>query len=117
MALNTTRSTGCFLSAFFCLSTSSTCQEIASPSRSGSVARISLLGALHGPGDVVEPLARLGVDLPDHAEIVLRIDRAVLGRQVADMAEGGQHLVAGPRYLLIVLALAGNSTTTIFMNS
>ena len=53
-----------------------------------------LVGALDGAGDVVEPLGRLVVDLPDHAEIVVRIDRAVLGRQVADMAERGQNLVA-----------------------
>ena len=53
-----------------------------------------LVGALDRPGDVVEALLGLGVDLPDHAEIVLGIDRAVLGRQVADMAEGGQYLVA-----------------------
>ena len=74
MALNTTRSTVWSLSAFFCLSTSSTCQEIASPSRSGSVARISLSAPLTASGDVVEALLRLGVDLPDHAEIV-RPDR------------------------------------------
>ena len=41
MALNTTRCTGLSLSAPFFFKTSSTCQEMASPSRSGSVARIS----------------------------------------------------------------------------
>ncbi len=46
MALNTTRSTVCDFSAFFSLSTCKTCQEIASPSRSGSVARISLSAPL-----------------------------------------------------------------------
>ncbi len=40
MALNTTRCTSADLMAFFFCSTSSTCQEMASPSRSGSVARI-----------------------------------------------------------------------------
>ena len=40
IALNTTRSTDAPLIAFFRLSASSTCQLIASPSRSGSVARI-----------------------------------------------------------------------------
>ncbi|MNL48622.1 hypothetical protein D3C87_1714950 [compost metagenome] len=42
IALNTTRCTGMsFFSAFLARSTSRMCQEIASPSRSGSVARIS----------------------------------------------------------------------------
>ena len=41
MALNTTRDTGWSFSAFLDLRISSTCHEIASPSRSGSVARIS----------------------------------------------------------------------------
>ncbi len=45
---------------------------------------IGLLGRLR---DVVEPLLRLGVDLPDHAEISVGIDRAILGRQVADVTE------------------------------
>ena len=38
-----------------------------------------LVGALGRLGDVVEALLGLGVDLPDHAEIVLGIDRAGLG--------------------------------------
>jgi hypothetical protein len=42
MALNTTRSILWSFIARFSFRTSSTCQEIASPSRSGSVARISL---------------------------------------------------------------------------
>ena len=66
-----------------------------------------LVGALDGLGDVVEALLRLGVDLPDHVEIVVRIDRAVLGRQVADMAERGQHLVAGPEIFVDRLGLGG----------
>ncbi len=40
IALNTTRCTSAPFTAFFFCSTSSTCQLIASPSRSGSVARI-----------------------------------------------------------------------------
>ena len=52
-----------------------------------------LLGAPHGLGDVAHPLAALGVEFPEHPEILLGIDRAVLGRQVADMAVGGQDLV------------------------
>ena len=40
MALKVTRWTSAVFSAFFLVSTSSTCQLIASPSRSGSVARM-----------------------------------------------------------------------------
>ena len=53
------------------------------------------VGALQRLGDVVEPAGRLGIDLPDHLEIGVRIDRSVLGREVADMAERGQNLVGG----------------------
>ena len=66
-----------------------------------------LVGAFDGTGDVGEALAGLGVDLPDHAEIGIRIDRAVLGRQVAYMAEGGQHLIAGAQILIDRLGLGG----------
>ncbi len=34
---------------------------------------------------------RLGVDIPDHAEIAVGIDRSVLGRQIAHVAIAGQH--------------------------
>ena len=37
------------------------------------------VGALDGAADVAQPLGRLGVDLPAHGEIVVGIDRAVLG--------------------------------------
>jgi len=60
---------------------------------------------LHRPSDVVEALLRLVVDLPDHAEILLGIDRAVFGRQVADMAERGQYLVAGTQIFVDRLGL------------
>ena len=63
------------------------------------------VGALDGAGDVVQPLLGLVVDLPEHAEIVVGIDRAVLGRQVADMAERGQNLVAGAEILVDRLGL------------
>jgi len=64
-------------------------------------------GALHGLGDVSQPLGGLGVDLPDHLEVVLRIDRAVLGRQVAHMAKGSQDLVAGAEVFIDGLRLGG----------
>ena len=59
-----------------------------------------LVGAFDRPGDVVEPLLGLVIDLPDHAEIGLGVDRAVLGRQVPDVAERSQHLV--PRAEILV---------------
>ena len=56
-----------------------------------------LVGVLDRLGDVAQPLGGLGVDLPDHAEIRLRVDRAVLGGQIPHMAERGENLVAsGP---------------------
>ena len=44
-------------------------------------------GAFQGLGDVVQPAIGLGIDLPDHFEIGVRIDRSVLGGEVTDMAE------------------------------
>ncbi len=66
-----------------------------------------LVGALDRPGDVVEPLLRLGIDLPEHLEIVVGIDRPGLGGQVADMAERGQNLVALAQILIDGLRLGG----------
>src|SRR5262249_36933289 len=64
-----------------------------------------LLGALDGLGDLREALGCLGIDLPDHPEIVFGVDRAVLGRQVAHVAERGQHLVAGAKIFVDGLAV------------
>ena len=50
-------------------------------------------------------------DLVGLLEILLDVDAHLLG-QVFDVTLRGQHLVAGPRYFLIVFALAGDSTTT-----
>ncbi len=55
------------------------------------------VGLLEGMGDVVDPLLRLRIDLPEHLEIIVRVDRSVLGRQVADMAKRRQHLVTGSK--------------------
>ena len=41
----------------------------------------------------VEPLLRLGINFPKHVEIVLRIDRSVLGREVPNMAKRSENLV------------------------
>jgi len=64
------------------------------------------VGALHGVGDVVDPLGALGFDLPGHGEIVVRLHRAVLRRQVADMAIAGQHPIVGAKVFVDGLNLA-----------
>ena len=66
-----------------------------------------LVGALDRLGDVGEALAGLGVDLPNHVEIVVRIDRSVLGRQVAHMTERGQDFVTWPQIFIDRLGLCG----------
>ncbi len=62
--------------------------------RVGGEVELAALG--DGLGDGVDALLRRGVDLPVHGEVLVRTHRAVLGRQVADMAVGGQHREAGP---------------------
>ena len=51
------------------------------------------VGVLDRFCDVGKALASLGVDLPLHLKIVLDVHRAVLGGQVAHMAERGENLV------------------------
>ncbi len=51
------------------------------------------VGVLHRLGDLVEPLGRRRIDQPGHGKILVGAHRAVLRRQVADMAERGQNLV------------------------
>ena len=88
-------------------STSWTCQLIASPSRSGSVARISGVGLLRLVGDRLQLPRLVGIGLPLHREAVVGIDRAVLGRQIADMAVGGEHAIAAAQIFLDGLGLGG----------
>ena len=52
-----------------------------------------LVGAAHRFGDRLHVLLGLAVDLPRHVEIGIGAHRAVLGRQVADMAIAGDDLV------------------------
>ena len=52
-----------------------------------------LVGIFDGAGDIVQPLRRLGINLPEHAEIVVGIDGTALRRQIAHMAKRGHHLV------------------------
>ena len=51
------------------------------------------VGVLDRAADVAEPLGGLRVDFPAHGEIVVGVDRAVLGRQVPHMAERGVDFV------------------------
>src|SRR6185295_13260811 len=58
------------------------------------------VGALERLGDVVESAGGLGVDLPDHLKIGVRVDGTIFGGEVADMAERGQNLVGGAQILV-----------------
>ena len=51
------------------------------------------VGVLDGPRDLGEALGRFDVDVPQHGEIGVRIDRPVLRRQIADVAVGRIDLV------------------------
>jgi hypothetical protein len=64
-----------------------------------------LVGALYGAGDVVQPLGSLVIDLPNHAEIVVRIDRAIFRGEVADMTKRGQDLIARAQIFVDRLSL------------
>ena len=63
--------------------------------------------ALQRVGDRLDMLAAIRRHLPFHREPVLGIDRAVLGRQVADMAVGGENRVAGAEILVDGAGLGG----------
>jgi hypothetical protein len=65
------------------------------------------VGAFQRPCNIVDPLLRLRIDLPKHLETGIRIDRAILGWQIANMPERGQNLVAGTKILVDRLRLGG----------
>ena len=89
---------------------------MASPSRSGSVARMRLVGAFDRLGDFVhDASASFGSTSHDISKSLSGTNRAVLGGQIADVAVRGEDLVSAPRYLLMVLALAAHSTMTMFI--
>jgi hypothetical protein len=66
-----------------------------------------LVGALQCIGDILDPFLRLWVHFPGHGEVLVRADRPILGRQVADMTEAGQHPVTGAQVLVDRLHFAG----------
>jgi hypothetical protein len=115
MALKTTRFTGFPLMTFLLLRRSSTCQEIASPSRSGSVARMR-------PSEDFIASAISLMRLDEAASTSQNISKSWSGRTEPSFAgrsrtwpKDASTLYPGPRYLLIVLAFAGDSTTTTFI--
>ena len=63
------------------------------------------VGALHRPGNVGQALLRLGVDIPEHVEVLLGIDGAVLGGKIAHVAIRGDDLVARPEIFVDRLRL------------
>jgi hypothetical protein len=65
------------------------------------------VGALGRLRNLGQAFGRLGVDLPHHGEIVVGQDGAVLGRQVADMAIGGQNLIVRTQVFIDGLGLGG----------
>ncbi len=112
IALKVTRST-CLGSAFFFASSSLTCQLIASPSRSGSVARIRRSAFLASSAIVLHPLRLVAHRFPNPS----RSPRP--GRPSRPWAAGRgrgrrrpRTLKSPPRYFSMVFALAGDSTMT-----
>ena len=63
------------------------------------------VGLLGKVGDRLHLLALVAVQLPIHREVLVRADRAVLGRQVADVAVGGEDAVVLAQVLLDGLGL------------
>jgi len=69
--------------------------------------QIEMLGALERLGDVADALLRLRLALPVHGEVLVRAHAAVLGRQVAHVAEAGQDRVVLAQVLVDRLRLGG----------
>ena len=114
-SLNTTRSTGLSPISFFAFSNSNTCQLMASPSRSGSVARMSLSACF----SAVWISLRCFFDPPETCHFISKsssgsTDPSLLGRSHT-WPKDASTLKSSPRYRLMVLALAGDSTMTSFM--
>jgi hypothetical protein len=63
------------------------------------------VGGLGRVGDRLHLALLVAVQLPIHRERFVRLHRAVLDRQVADVAVGGEHGEAGPEILLDGLGL------------
>ena len=83
------------------------CQAMASPSRSGSVARKTLSAPCGGLLELVEHLLLALDDLVLGLEAVLHVHAHLALGQVLDVAHGGLHRVAGAQVLLDGLRLGG----------
>ena len=115
IALNATRSMVTFFSARRFSRASSRCQEIASPSRSGSVARTRRSDSFRASAMALTRLA----DAVSTSQAIAKsssglTDPSLLGRS-RTCPKLARTMKSEPRYLLMVFALAGDSTTTTFI--
>ncbi len=116
-ALKATRLTlRSFLRAFFCSRICRMCQEMASPSRSGSVARINLSAPL--TASVISFM--IFWDLASTSQCISKslsgsTDPFFEGKS-RTCPKDGMTLYPLPRYLLMVLAFAADSTITTFIS-
>ena len=65
------------------------------------------VGRLRRVLNILQPLRLVGIKLPLHREAVIRIDRAVLGRQVANVTIACQNLEIATEIFLDRLRLGG----------
>ena len=68
--------------------------------------QIKVIIALGGFGDGIYMLLGSLADLPNHGEIVIRVDRAIFCRQVAHMAIARQHRKPAAEILVYCLGLS-----------
>ncbi len=68
---------------------------------------IKALGALDGARDLAHPLGCLVLDFPGHGEVLIGPHRAILGREVADMAIARQDRIALAEIFVDGLRLGG----------
>ena len=68
---------------------------------------IERVGALERTGDGRDLAGAAIIGLPIHGEILIRADAAILGRQIAHMAETGQHRVIGAQIFVDGLGFGG----------
>ena len=66
---------------------------------------IEVIRPFQGLGDFADAFLRPGVDRPGHGEPIVRQDRSLLGRKVADMAVGGEDLEVRAEILVDGLGL------------
>jgi hypothetical protein len=67
------------------------------------------VGLLGGIGDLAHARLLVAIQLPVHLEALVGADRAVLGRQIADVTIAGQNLVVLAQILLDGLGLGRGS--------